>query len=108
MTITALLNMAALVAALYICGAAVCRVRHARSSMRPVWLIMYVEVFALAAWLAAESLAVGVSAWSALTAVTIALYVRMTAGAWINGVPAIARREPANPFPDTRLPEGQA
>lgn len=108
MTITALINLAALVAALYICGAAVCRVRHARSSMRPVWLLLYLIVFALAAWLAADAIVVGVNTWSALTALAIALYVRITAGAWANGVPAIARREPAHPFPDTRLPESHA
>jgi uncharacterized membrane protein YcaP (DUF421 family) len=109
MTAAALLNIGAFLAALYICGAAICRVRHARSSIRPAWLVLYVAVFALAAWLGAAVISDGVNAWSSLTGMAIAVYVRLTASSWEGGVPAIARRQPAaEAFPDVSLPQGRA
>jgi hypothetical protein len=87
------MNTIAFAALLYCCGGAICRLRHSRYDMRPVWIFIYVAIFAVSAWTAADLVTVGVDARTAITAVCVATYIRVTASAWADGVPSIARRE---------------
>ena len=77
--------------ALYVCGACVCRLRHRSSDVRVEWRLLNVGMFALSAWLVADVLSHRMGLWALCVVLIAALYVRMTAGAWSDGVPPIAR-----------------
>lgn len=85
------LNFLALAASFYTCGGAVCRLRHSRSDMSGFWIFLYLYIFALSAWGAAEIMAGGIDALNCLTSIGVGLYIWSTARSWEDGVPPIAR-----------------
>lgn len=85
-----MLDLIAVVAALYICGAIICRVRHRSSHMGRTWRLLHVLIFSLGGWLAADAIVIGVTPWASCTGVVLAIYMWATREAWANGVPAIA------------------
>lgn len=90
MTTGFLLSAIAMSSAFYVCGAVICRVRHRSSQISKPWLLLHVFAFALAGWLAADALVVGVTYWAAGTGLCLAMYIRLSRRAWDNGVPSIA------------------
>lgn len=96
-----LLQPLALVASLYTCGAAVVRMRYSRRLLCGKWVVMYVAVFALAAFGAAtqiaplptglDEFAQAVHALNAATSLAVAFYLRLTAAAWRDGPPPVAQ-----------------
>jgi hypothetical protein len=83
-------NTTALAACFYCCGGAICRLRHSRDAMRSVWIVLYVAIFALSAWTAADIVTYGVSIREALTVACIAVYFKVTSAVWTDTVPPIA------------------
>jgi hypothetical protein len=88
-----LLNLAALVACLYTCGGAVCRLRHSKDEMQTKWALLYLSIFALSAWTAADIVTTGIGLRDALTCIFVGLYFLATAVSWLDGVPNLARAE---------------
>lgn len=80
----------AFVGAVYVMGAAICRLRLA--GIKPRWIALYTAVFASACWYNHALIYESVTMRDVLTSVMVAAYVFMTRNSWSDGVPEIARR----------------
>jgi len=80
----------AFVAALYVMGACLCRLRLPGIATR--WVALYTAVFASACWYVYALIYEAVNGRDVLTIVMVAGYILMTQPSWSKGVPEVARR----------------
>ena len=80
----------AFVAALYVLGACVCRLRMPGIACK--WVTLYTAVFASASWYVFALMHEAVNGRDVLTICMVAAYIYSTRPSWANGVPDVARR----------------
>ena len=80
----------AFVAALYVLGACLCRLRLPDIAVR--WVSLYTAVFASAAWYLYALIYEAVNGRDVLTICMVAAYIFFTQPSWANGVAEVARR----------------
>jgi hypothetical protein len=78
--------------ATYVLGACVCRLRYATGThISFAWSALYLSVAVCCVALIIPAFDLQARPVDALLAITIAIYIHITAPSWVGGVPAVAR-----------------
>lgn len=102
---TLLLCLSGMVAALYVAGAAICRMGlHPGPSIKHGWKIMYVSIFGLSIWLLADMLTGQASLRDHVFALAVAAYIRLTTPVWRTTVPLVAQAHAQASTPTAHTP----
>ena len=76
--------------ALYVAGAAICRLRVPNIATR--WVLLYMAVFGNALWCLYDLIEKSLITRDVVMIVCIAFYIFLTRKKWAHGVPDVARR----------------
>ena len=76
--------------AVYVAGAALCRLGV--SNIATPWVLLYTSVFGNALWCINDLIKTSLSTRDVVMIVSIALYIFLTRKKWEKGVPDVARR----------------
>jgi hypothetical protein len=76
---------------LYTIGASLCRIRHASSTIKHQWKLMYVAMLGLAGWTLCDLVTAEHTLFQQCVALAVAAYIRMVKDSWLNGPPPVVQ-----------------
>lgn len=83
----------AVICALYVIGASLCRLRYCSNRVKHAWKLIYVVMLGLAGWALCDLLTDNFTMFQVAVCVAVAMYIQMTKAAWTHSPPAIAQTQ---------------
>ena len=91
MTPASALFSLSVIAAIYVMGGCLCRIRHPSSQIKHSWKIIYVLILGLAGWALCDLTQGNYTLFCQAVCIAIAAYFYLTKDAWLSGPPVIAK-----------------